>query len=158
MVVLHRRWDQTSALRAILARGSLLPVVIATQDQQFKTGRVYIGEPSEHLTLAANSFGEIVYDPRREHGGRTVDLLFNSVAAHAGTRMIGVVLSGALDDGSRGLAAIHGAGGITMVLTPSVPAEHGMPENAISYDGPIDLIGDPTSIADGIRAACGDED
>jgi chemotaxis response regulator CheB len=56
--------------------------------------------------------------------------------------MIGVVLSGSLDDGSRGLAAIHDAGGMTMVLTPARPPQQGMPENAISYDGPIDLIGD----------------
>jgi len=64
--------------------------------------------------------------------------------------MIGVVLSGALDDGSRGLAAIHEAGGLTIVLTPGRSPERGMPENAISYDGPIDLIGDPLQIAEGI--------
>src|SRR3954451_14788189 len=65
-----------------------------------------------------------------------------------------VVLSGALDDASRGLAAVHDAGGLTMVLTPGRSPERGMPENAISYDGPIDLIGDPLQIAEGICAAC----
>jgi chemotaxis response regulator CheB len=84
----------------------------------------------------------LIDDPDRHYGGRTVDLLFKSVAAWAGTRIIGVVLSGSLDDGSRGLAAIHDAGGMTMVLTPARPPQQGMPENAISYDGPIDLIGD----------------
>jgi hypothetical protein len=41
-----------------------------------------------------------------------------------------------------------------MVLTPALPPERGMPENAINYDGPISLIGDFKQIADGICAAC----
>jgi two-component system chemotaxis response regulator CheB len=154
MIVLHRPWDRPTRLQAILGEASRLPVVIAAQGERLEAGIVYIGEPAEHLTLAANSFGKLVDDPDRLYGGRTVDLLFKSVAAHAATHMIGVVLSGLLDDGSRGLAAIHDAGGTTMVLTPSHLAEKGMPENAISYDGPIDLIGDPRQIAEGICAAC----
>lgn len=154
LVVLHRQWDHPSHLAAILARACRLPVVVASQGERLEAGTVYIGAPAEHLTLAASSFGEIIDDPGRLYGNRTVDLLFKSVAAHAGNRMIGVVLSGALDDGSRGLAAIHKAGGVTMVLTPTHQPHRGMPENAISYDGPIDLIGDPQRIAKGICTAC----
>jgi two-component system chemotaxis response regulator CheB len=154
MVVLHRLWNHPTRLRAILAQNSQLPIVIAAQGERFEAGTVYIGEPSEHLTLATHSFGALIDDPHRDHGGRTVDLLFKSVAVHAGKRMIGVVLSGSLDDGARGLAAIHHAGGLTMVLTPGHPLQRGMPENAIRYDGPIDLIGDPRRIAEGICAAC----
>ena len=66
-----------------------------------------------------------------------------------------MVLSGSLNDGSRGLAAIHEAGGLTMVLTPKRAwCERGMPENAISYDGPISLIGNPGQLAQGICSAC----
>ena len=154
MVVLHRPWDRPTRLQAILARVSRLPIVIAAQGERFEAGTVYIGEPSEHLTLVARSFGALIEDPHHRYRGRTVDLLFKSVAARAGKRMIGVVLSGALDDGSRGLAAIHDAGGVTMVLTPGHPSQPGMPQNAINYDGPIDLIGDPCRIAEGICAAC----
>jgi two-component system chemotaxis response regulator CheB len=157
LVVLHRPWDRPTQLQTILGRASRLPIVIAAQGERFEVGTVYIGEPSEHLTLAANSFGKIVEDPESHYKGRTVDLLFKSVAARVGTRMIGVVLSGSLDDGSRGLAAIHEAGGTTMVLTPARPGKKGMPENAIGYDGPIDLIGGPQRIAEGICAACGSQ-
>jgi hypothetical protein len=59
-----------------------------------------------------------------------------------------------LDDGSRGLAAIHKAGGLSMVLTPAGPPERGMPENAIKFDGPISLIGSSKEIAEAICAAC----
>jgi two-component system chemotaxis response regulator CheB len=155
MIVLHRAWDRPTHLREILARASTLPVVIASESNHLEVGKVYIGEPAQHLTLAANTFGKLTDDPARAYGGRTVDLLFNSVAAHAGKRMIGVVLSGSLDDGSRGLAAIHKAGGLSMVLTPALPPELGMPENAIKFDGPISLIGHSREIADAICAACG---
>ena len=67
--------------------------------------------------------------------------------------MIGVVLSGSLDDGSRGLASIHEAGGVTMVLTPDTLTGTGMPENAIAYGGPIDVVGNCQKIAAAIIKA-----
>jgi two-component system chemotaxis response regulator CheB len=142
MVVLHRGWRQPTNLREILARASALPVIIASEGECLDVGKVYIGEPAQHLTLTANTFGQLTDDPARVYGGRTVDLLFDSVATYAGERMIGVV-------------EIHKAGGLSMVLTPTLPPHHGMPENAVDYDGPISLIGDAKQIADGICAACG---
>jgi chemotaxis response regulator CheB len=68
--------------------------------------------------------------------------------------MIGVVLSGSLDDGSRGLAAIHKARGLTMVLDPG-HKPRGMQQNAIDFDGPISFIGTAREIAatiDGVLA------
>lgn len=153
LVVLHRPWDSRSRLQEVLGYESKLPVLIASQGDQLIAGTIYIGRPSEHLTLAAKSFGELIDDPDRSYRNRTVDLLFHSVARHAGNRMIGVVLSGSLDDGSRGLKAIHHAGGLTMVVVPDAVPTCGMPENAIAYDGPIDLIGTPSQIADGIHQA-----
>lgn len=157
LIVLHRPWDRLSHLHEVLTRDSNLPIVIAAQGERFEPGMAYIGEPADHLTLAARSSAEIVDDPHRLHGNRTVDLLFRSVAAHGGHKMIGVILSGSLDDGSRGLAAIHAAGGLTMVLTPDNQPGLGMPENAIAYDGPIDVIGSPHDIAAAIESAvrCG---
>jgi two-component system chemotaxis response regulator CheB len=151
MVVLHRPWDYPSHLRSVLAHVASMPVVIAARDERLRVGHVYIGEPAEHLTLVARSFGCLIQDPGRRYGNRTIDLLFESVAAHAGRRMIGVILSGALDDGSRGLAAIRRAGGSTMVLTPEgLSGERDMAENAIGFDGPVDLIGSAQQIAQSI--------
>jgi two-component system chemotaxis response regulator CheB len=154
LVVLHRPWDVVSHLQQVLARKSNMPVVIVEQGDRFRAGTVYIGEPAAHLTLAALSIKKIVADPHRGYGSRTVDLLFRSVASEGGGRMIGVILSGELDDGARGIAAIHDCGGLTMVLTPG-DFSKGMPENAISYDGPIDTIGSPGSIAAAIIQAAG---
>jgi two-component system, chemotaxis family, protein-glutamate methylesterase/glutaminase len=150
LIVLHRPWHQISRLQTVLARESQLPVVIATHGERFEPGTVYIGEPEDHLTLATNSFGFLVHDPERQYGNRTVDLLFQSVAAHGGERVLGVILSGSLDDGSRGLAAIHHSGGLTMVLSRASHTR-GMPEYAIAYDGPVDVIGDLRRIAGAIQ-------
>ena len=151
MVVLHRPWNHASRLGAILGRAASMPVIVAAEDERLRVGHVYLGEPAEHLTLVARSFGGLIQDADRHYGNRTIDLLFRSVAIHAGHRMVGIVLSGALDDGSRGLAAIHEAGGITMVLTPEGPSgESDMARNAIGFDGPIDLIGSSRQIAHGI--------
>jgi two-component system, chemotaxis family, protein-glutamate methylesterase/glutaminase len=154
MVVIHRSWNHKSHLRAVLAHDAALPIVIALHGARLAPGTVYIGEPSEHLTLGSQQCGELIDDPYRCHGNRTIDLLFKSVAAQADARMIGVILSGTLDDGSRGLAAIHQAGGITMVRTPSRGFWMGMPENAIDFADPIDFIGDLRSIAQGICEVC----
>ncbi|MGC2083726.1 MAG: chemotaxis protein CheB [Bradyrhizobium sp.] len=136
-----------SHLREVLGRCSAIPIHVASACERLRHGSGYIGEPDAHLTLAASNFGELVPGPFDLHRNRTVDLLFRSVAAQASGGFIGVVLSGSLDDGSRGLAAIHEAGGITMVLTPHGAPQKGMPENAIGYDGPIDFIGTPEAIA-----------
>jgi two-component system, chemotaxis family, protein-glutamate methylesterase/glutaminase len=148
MVVLHRPVDRISHLRATLAAATPAPVIIAREGERLEAGRVYIGEPAHHLTLIGDGAAGLVPGPGNEHRNRTVDLLFRSLAARAGPSVIGVVLSGSLDDGSRGLAAIHAAGGVTMVLTPDRGGDRcGMPENAIGYDGPIDVIGSPGAIA-----------
>ena len=109
LVVLHSRWDHVSRLQQVLAEGHH-PVVIAAQGERLREGTVYLGEPEDHITLLAHNLGGIVHDPDALHRNRTVDLLLESVARHAAGRAIGVILPGSLDDGSRGLAAIHEAG------------------------------------------------
>jgi len=153
LVVLHRAWAAPSNLRAILARGCPHPVLVARAGVRFEPGAVYIGEPAQHLRLAADTLGVPVDDPGQLHKGHTIDLLFRSVARHGHGRMIGVVLSGSLDDGTRGLAAIHEAGGLTMVLTPDLLPRRGMPEHALADPGLVDMVGSPQAIAAAIAAA-----
>ena len=147
LVVLHRPSSRISHLRQVLARRSSLPVVIPGEDDEFRPGTCYIGEPAAHLSLATRSRVHLVEGAHDKYRNRTVDLLFTSVAAHARARAIGVVLRGSLSDGSRGLAAIHFAGGTTMVVGIQGNAPEGMPWNATKYDGPIDFIGSIEQIA-----------
>ena len=154
MVVLHRPSDKLSYLRDVLARGSGISIVVAAEAEHLEEGVCYIGEPDGHLTLVDTHIAHLVHGGRHALRGRTIDTLFESLAAHAGTRAIGVVLSGALDDGSRGLAAIHAAGGLTMVLEPG-SKPRGMQQNAIEFDGPISSVGTAATIAAAIDQAIG---
>jgi two-component system chemotaxis response regulator CheB len=146
MVVLHRPSDQISHLREVLARSTRLRVLIATETESLEPGTCYIGAPDEHLTLVDTNLAHMVPGEDNRLRDRTVDTLFNSLALHAGNRTIGIVLSGWLSDGSRGLAAIHASGGLTMVLDPG-HKPRGMQQNAIDFDGPISLIGTAAEIA-----------
>ena|SRR6516165_1696784 len=136
-VVLHRPANRTSFLREILMRELRMPVVIARHGELLHHGVCYIAE-----TFAASNGWTWLPDHR--YTTRIIDQLFISLAQHYGARTIGVVLSGQLDDGTRGLAVIKKAGGIAMVQSPDEAAYPDMPRNAITYDGPVDLIA-PTS-------------
>ena len=153
LVVLHRHWDQPSHLRSILARACDHSVVIAKNGEHLEPDTVYIGEPDKHLSLAGRSSGRLIPDPDRQYRNRTVDLLFRSVAEHGGSNVIGVVLAGSLDDGASGLAALLEAGGLPMVLPPEPWPAKGMPESAIGFDGPIDVVGSHEVIATAILNA-----
>lgn len=152
LIVLHRPWAEDSHLAEVLARHALMPVTIAGQGDRVEPGHVYIGEPQVHLTLLERNFALMTSDRERTKGNRTVDLLFESLALCGGGKTIGVVLSGALDDGSRGLSAIHHAGGHTMVKSPEDANNNGMRENAIKYDGPVNLIGSMPELSAAIIA------
>ncbi|GJD66370.1 chemotaxis protein CheB [Methylobacterium frigidaeris] len=152
LIVLHRPRDQVSYLADVLRRSSRMPVRLAGDGERLVPGTAYVGGPADHLTLGTGGLIALVADPGHQYRNRTIDLLFRSVAAHGGGRVIGVVLSGSLDDGARGLAAIHAAGGLSMVLAPDRHATAGMPESAIAYDGPVDLVGTLSEIARGICA------
>jgi chemotaxis response regulator CheB len=152
MVVLHRSSDAISHLQQILARRSGRPVIVAKDSQVLLPNFCYIGEPNRALTLSAESRARLVDANDNRLRNRTIDALFESVALHAGERAVGIVLSGALDDGSRGLAAIHAAGGMTMVLDPAHKPV-GMQQNAIDYDGPISFIGSGSAIAAALENA-----
>jgi two-component system chemotaxis response regulator CheB len=83
--------------------------------------------------------------------GHTIDDLFVSVARHAGPRVIGVVLSGVLRDGTEGLAAIKRVGGLALVQSPAEAQFADMPESAIAYDHIIDLVAPTEELARAIE-------
>jgi chemotaxis response regulator CheB len=110
MVVLHRSCDGVSHLQQILSRRAALPVTVAGKGQVPLQDVCYIGKRDQVLTLSADGRAFLVEGVENRLRNRTVDTLFKSIALQAGRRSVGIVLSGALDDGSRGLAANHAAG------------------------------------------------
>jgi chemotaxis response regulator CheB len=145
LIVLHRPANRASYLREILARKCAMPIEVAKHRQRLRHGVCYIGEPSQHLTVRPDLHADLLPDHR--YTTRNIDPLFASLARHFGPRSIGVVLSGQLDDGTRGLVALKNAGGIALVQSPKEAAYAGMPRSAIEFDGPIDLIAPVSELA-----------
>ncbi|HUQ68401.1 MAG TPA: chemotaxis protein CheB [Planctomycetaceae bacterium] len=129
-VVVHTPADSNSALPAILARSTVLPVAYAVQGEAIVRGRVYVAPPDHHLLVQSGTI--TVTQGPRENGFRpAIDPLFRSAAKIYGDRVVGVILSGAMDDGTFGLGAIKTAGGVAIVQHPYEATTPSMPLSAI---------------------------
>jgi two-component system chemotaxis response regulator CheB len=121
-----------SHLTAILSKQSRLPVVQAESGAKVERGKIYVAGPGAHLLLHD---GHILLrrGPRENMARPAIDPLFRSAAISFGGRVIGVVLTGALNDGTSGLRAIKRCGGLAVVQDPQDAAFPDMPLSAIRH-------------------------
>jgi two-component system chemotaxis response regulator CheB len=143
-VVLHM--GASSYLEPILARAGPLPVKPAESGEPVRHGQVYVAVPGVHLLLHDRHV-LLRRGPRENQARPAVDPLFRSAACSYGARVIGVVLSGALNDGTAGLRAIKRCGGIAVVQDPSEAPFPDMPRSALrhvaaDYCVPVAVMGD----------------
>ena len=117
-IVLHVAPDVPSYLPTILSRDARLPVAHAVDGEEITTGRVYVAPPDHHLLIEQQHL-RLVHGPKENLHRPSIDALFRSAARWAGPRTIGVVLTGARDDGAAGMRAIKQRGGITIVQDPA---------------------------------------
>jgi len=116
-IVLHISANVPSLLPSILARESKLEVAHAEDGEPIKRGRVCVAPPDQHLIIEAGRV-RLVHGPKENLHRPSIDALFRSAARWAGPRVIGVVLTGARDDGKVGMRAVQQRGGITIVQDP----------------------------------------
>jgi two-component system chemotaxis response regulator CheB len=122
--------DSSNALTRRLTRHKALNVRLAKEGERITPGRVYVAPHNNHLLLKATNV--LVRKGARENRNRpSVDPLFRSAAVAYGPRVIGVVLTGMLDDGTAGLLAIKRCGGVTVVQDPKDAAYADMPRSAL---------------------------
>jgi two-component system, chemotaxis family, CheB/CheR fusion protein len=137
VLVQHLSRSHESLLAEILDRRTALSVTTATDGLQVEMGHVYVIPPDTHMTVID---GHLRVRPRPPgHGAAQIDALFESIAEYYGSKAVGVVLSGALRDGSEGFRAIRAVGGVTFAQLPEEAQMESMPREAIAT-GDVDMI------------------
>jgi two-component system chemotaxis response regulator CheB len=131
-VVLHLAPESQSALPRILSRAGPLPAHHPDHGEHPVPATVVIAPPDWHLEISADDRVCVTHGPRENGYRPAIDRLFGTAAARFGPRVVGVILSGALDDGSAGLAAVAEAGGAAVVQDPGEALYPAMPQNALA--------------------------
>jgi two-component system, chemotaxis family, protein-glutamate methylesterase/glutaminase len=117
-IVLHLPRDKPSVLAEIFAPKCAVPVQEAGDKEQVSSGTVYFAPSNYHLLIDHGPQLSLSADDPVHHSRPSIDVLFESAAEIYSSRLLGIILSGANEDGARGLAAIHDAGGVTVVQSP----------------------------------------
>lgn len=138
-IVLHVSPHGTSVLPHILTRAGKLPAYHAYDGQVFEPGNIYIAPPNHHL-LVKSGYITLNQGPKENGHRPAVDVLFRTSARSYGPRVIGVVLSGVLDDGTAGTLAIKHHQGMVIVQEPTDALYAGMPQSAIEADHPNYIV------------------
>jgi two-component system chemotaxis response regulator CheB len=130
LIVQHLAPRGAHYLVGILARSSRMAVAWAEQGAAIQPGQVLVGPPDVHF-LCADDRVCLSGGPRENHVRPSIDKLFRSAAAAYGSRVIGVLLTGMMDDGVGGLRAIRQAGGAVIVQDPMDAAYPELPTRAL---------------------------
>ena len=130
VVVQHLDPSHSSLLSEILQRGTAMPVLEAEDQMPVEADHVIIIPPNRDMAIFHGSLQ--LSEPNLPRGQRLpIDAFFRSLAEDQGERAVGIILSGTGSDGTLGLRAILGAGGMTLVQEPSSAKYDGMPSHAI---------------------------
>lgn len=130
LVVRHLGRDAKPLLPGILTRGAVLPVEFAVDGEPVRPGRVRIAPPDRHLTVH-DGWLRVAGTPKINRVRPAADALFRSLARWYGPRVVAVVLSGTLDDGAAGAAAVAARGGTVIVQDPAEAEFSSMPRQTL---------------------------
>jgi two-component system, chemotaxis family, protein-glutamate methylesterase/glutaminase len=145
LIVQHLAPTGTPYLVSILERAAQLPVGWAEQGARIERRRIIVAPPDVHLVVADRHV-QLTKGARENHARPSINKLFRSAAADYGSRVVGVLLTGMLEDGVAGLQAIRAVGGVVIVQDPLDAAFPELPTRALQVLAPdrtlpIDAIG-----------------
>lgn len=131
LIVLHVG-SHKSELPWLLDRLGGLPAAHANDGDRIEAGRIYIAPPDHHMVIEPGRIS-LTKGPRENWARPAIDPLFRSAAAVYGANTIGVILTGALNDGTAGLYEVAQAGGVTIVQDPADAVNPSMPRSALAH-------------------------
>jgi two-component system chemotaxis response regulator CheB len=138
-IVVHIPRERPSLLPEVFGAKCALPVREAEDKEPVQPGTVYFAPPDYHLLLDRGPAFALSSDEPVHFSRPSIDVLFDSAADIYGERLLGLILTGANQDGAEGLAAVGRAGGRTVVQEPSGAAVPFLPEAALQ-EGPVDFV------------------
>lgn len=133
LVVQHTSPGGRSQLPQLLARAGPLPAEHAKDGESMQPGRIYVAPPDRHLIVRPDGRLQLSHGPRENRTRPAIDATFRSAALAFGPAVVGVVLTGYLDDGTAGLLAIKDHGGIAIAQDPDEAPAPSMPLSAVRH-------------------------
>ncbi|WP_407543307.1 chemotaxis protein CheB (plasmid) [Deinococcus radiomollis] len=130
VIVIHSDPDSPSSLPEILSRAGPLPAHHARSGEPMLGGHLYLAPPDQHL-LVDGELLVLSHEPKEHRSRLSIDVTMRSAAATRGESVIGVLLSGLLDDGTSGLWSIQEQGGRILVQDPEEALFPSMPRSAL---------------------------
>ncbi|MBY0409578.1 MAG: chemotaxis protein CheB, partial [Burkholderiaceae bacterium] len=128
LVVMHLQRDRRSLLAQIFRQRCALTLREAQDQMPIAAGTVYFAPPDYHLLVDVGPRLALSIEAPVHFSRPSIDVLFESAADHYGKRLVGILLSGANDDGARGMQAVEAAGGLVVVQTPADASMPVMPQ------------------------------
>lgn len=136
LIVLHRSVHSSDVLVEVLQRVSSLPVSYPKDGDSIASGHIYLAPTDKHLLVEVEGDCDrmrLSSGPKERWQRPSIDLLFRSGAVAFGPRVIGIILSGYLNDGTAGLREVKDRGGIALVQSPEDALADPMPLSAIQH-------------------------
>jgi len=131
-IVQHLAADHVSLLPQILSNQGPLPAVHPKDGELIRQGTIYVAQPDHHLVIDDKHI-LVKRGPKENNFRPSIDALMRSAAYWYGPRVIGVVLTGYLNDGTSGLWSVKQFGGMTVIQSPSDAIHPDMPRNVLEY-------------------------
>ena len=131
-IVLHTSSSAPGVLDRILNADGGPRAKSATHRERIEPGRIYVAPPDQHMIIVPGMI-ELTRGPRENRFRPAIDPLFRSAAQTYGPRVVGVILTGGLDDGTNGLWTVKQLGGTAVVQDPAEALAPSMPLSALRH-------------------------
>lgn len=135
IVVQHRAKDQKILLEEVLQNKCQIKIKQADEKEKIKSGIVYIAPPDYHLLIENDKTFSLSIDELVKYSRPSIDVLFETAAEVFRDKLIGIILTGANNDGAAGIATIKKYGGLTIAQDPYEAQYPFMPQAAIENGG-----------------------